>query len=131
MKREVKFRGKRIDTGQWIYGDLVQWKRLGLCAILPQEGDELHSPRDFQVVPETVGQFTGLQDKNGVDIYEGDILKIHHEYYDIRFAETAFCLFGRFGMWGSVARMIAVCKDIEAEIHVVGNIHDNPELLTK
>lgn len=129
MKREIKFRGKDTRNGEWAYGSIVLDAGGNTrIAVIDKSGNGLNFP---YAVPETVGQFTGLQDKNGVDIYEGDILKIHHEYYDIRFAETAFCLFGRFGMWGSVARMIAVCKDIEAEIHVVGNIHDNPELLTK
>lgn len=72
MKREILFRGKRTDGSGWIFGDVIQWKRLGKCAILPQEGDQWHTPIEFEVIPETVGQFTGLTDKKGTKIFEGD-----------------------------------------------------------
>ena len=74
MKREILFRGLRTDGKGWVYGDLVQWKTRGKCAILPQEGDEWTNPFDFEVNPATVGQFTGVTDCDDRKVFEGDII---------------------------------------------------------
>lgn len=114
--REILFRGKKIDGGEWIKGFYAE-NGHGSSNIQPK-GKFLAC----LVKPETVGQFTGLLDKNGKKIFEGDILKAgngHIGYAD--FSEGGFVL---------VCRCHANLTDLYGAIQeVIGNVHDNPKLL--
>ena len=135
MEREILFRGKLEYNGKWIYGDLLQYEN-GDVAIfrykLSSFGCECTemSKRD-RVTPDTIGQYTGLTDKNGVKIFEGDVVIIGEKlkakviYYD-----------GAFRMQSEFSPTLIDTTDMgymmrEFSVRVIGNIHDNPELIKK
>ena len=137
--REVIFRGKRTDCEAWAEGDLLHYEsgEMAICKGFSKYGYEATEIIGrYKVIPETVGQYTGLTDKNGVRIFEGDIVRYAERRlggedvsvaFPVTFDEGGFCAHHYFlnnwlrnGLGGNTK-----LEDIE----VIGNIHDNPELL--
>lgn len=138
MEREILFRGKRTDNGEWVTGTPFifedRCKMIQAVAVHPDFVDEgnVYYSEGFSVDHETVGQYTGLTDKNGKRIFEGDIIKDDWgKIFKVIFTTTS-CGFmvkctvapneyekGKYRLGDAWCNTIAV----------VGNIHDNPELL--
>lgn len=139
--REIRFRGKRIDNGEWVTGAYIH--NSGKPFIISHEvidwDDEFFAPEFWwRVDPSTVGQYTGLKDKNGREIFEGDIVEAKDPYKynskeifytcEVVFTEgAAFMLKHTYENWGTVGIRYFGLRDMELE--VIGNIHDNPEQL--
>ena len=128
--REIKFRGKNIETGEWLYGNLQVPKKEGV-------GYYMWDKEKFQreVDPETIGEFTSLKDRNGNDIYEGDIISfdygvgepVSEDLIEVRFVRGVFAF-----LWnGDLDDECPVSSPTREWANVIGNIHDNPELLKK
>lgn len=120
--REILFRGKRTDNGEWVYGNLVRGCNKKYAYIVEFGNEELC--RNYvDVNPDTVGQYTGLEDKNGTKIFEGDIVKRFWFdimcIYQIDYNNVLASFIGLAGM-----NFIAFYCDSE-EFEVVGNIYDN------
>ncbi len=128
MKREIKYRGKDLENeNSWRYGSLIVYPN-GNCVIVEfdKDGNEL----SYDVDSETVGQFTGLYDKDGKEIYEGDYLKgLGDEIYAVWYSKELACYMVDLVVPDSQATDSLGCYDIEKYFEVIGNIHDNPELL--
>ncbi len=133
--REIEFRGKNAKN-EWVTGDLL--RNRGETFICP---DGLQSPfatpEDFRVDPATVGQFTGLTDKNGRKIYEGDIvITQQHGGGILPSAKPETGTVGIYGRGGILLKFphnsgeFDLSIQIDGQINeVIGNIHDNPKLL--
>lgn len=142
--RDILFRGKRLDNGEWVCsgstihftpeeGDLVFIaKKDDRCGCVQDENDNILSIEYgtlYKVNPETVGQFTGEIDGNGKMIFEGDIVRCKRIHCDgkemvaqITYKDCCFCAKEKKSVNQPA---MDLCSDFE----VIGNIHDNPELL--
>jgi uncharacterized phage protein (TIGR01671 family) len=144
--REIKFRGKRLDTGEWVYGyvylaEFDAW-------IIQEQGfqakpNDVNGPAEYdaeamwvQVDPATVGQYTGLVDKNGKDVYEGDILagfntengnpvRLTCEYHGANHSGLGGAFRFNGWLWSDLQQVQKSFTTLE----VIGNIYSNPELL--
>lgn len=126
MSREIKFRGKRIDNGEWVCGSLIETNVI-VDKIVEFTEEYFYTEWWCKVDPETVGQYTGLKDKNGREIYEGDILRAGDPVY---VAEVVYD--DHFGAWGLCRDDVMSCHvgDFdESDREVIGNIHEHPHLL--
>ena len=122
--REILFHGKRTDNGEWVEGS-------SSTEYLKECGGVMISPRAdtcYRVDPETVGQYTGLKDKNGVRIFEGDIVRYGDTIHQVVFEQRNTTAY--FGLvYSKIETMpFGHYQDLK-QIEVIGNIHDNPELL--
>ena len=158
--REILFRGKRVDNGEWVEGGLCDYDSgVSIFVVNHYDGDLYEPPYtdldEIEVVPETVGQYTGLVDKDNERIFTGDILKYTrkncHNVYEKEF-ETFFkggdlvtyleiyyddtCAAFKFRHYDENKKLFGsgflIFNDSRADeniLEIIGNIHDNPELL--
>ena len=119
--REILFRGKRTETGKWISGQLARYNLRFDVANMVDEHEML-----VPVLTKTIGQFTGLTDKNGKKIFEGDICKVGNLFYKVEFIYSCW--------WFTIlSSKVYCCPAFDSHCgeycEIIGNIHDNPELL--
>ena len=142
--REILFRGKRTKNGEWVYGYYYRDDENGKTYIITWEPNtgttwagSLEIENFVEVIPETVGQFTGLTDKNGKRIFEGDILRHHNNFLDsevvekgVVFWDEKYCGWRRTSNGGFHNGIVDAYRlSPDCVYGVIGNIHDNPELL--
>ena len=129
--RKIKFRGKRVEDSELIFGYYVFTHDSNRIIYEDYEGFYCEE----EVIPESVGQYTGLKDKNGREIYEGDILKIDDDWEKWGFASgfVGYVIYdqGSFKLKEGEIYDPAYRLDSAAEegTTVIGNVYENPELL--
>jgi len=143
MKREILFKGKRVDNGEWVFGGYHKHEYVSLC--IASEEDRINNTKHLimvdgfsdwnmqkpikgnEVHPETVCQFTGLLDKNGNKIFDGDKLECSDIYNDKPYTTTVRFEDGGFLVDAKGCDYNITCigfLDDEIELEIIGNIHD-------
>lgn len=130
--REILFRGKRKDNNEWVYGNYAFTDTNGKRHLIFQ-----NKAFEFEVVPETVGQYTGITDDNGKKIFEGDILGVTNCDPDYDYITKVYLdcdtlcvdVQGQDYDYTSIGFAIEIWDDECDQVEIIGNIYDNPELL--
>ena len=125
--REILFRGKRKTDNEWLYGFPYVTRKNAVK--INWYCSEFGSMRTDEVDPETVGQYTGLTDKNGTKIFEGDIVERFSdgEQAVISWLKYSACFGLSFGGW--CCGFDDYDDNLPSDFEVIGNIHNNPEIL--
>ena len=141
--REILFRGKRLDNGEWMEGSLMKVTVAERTYYLifgdgfAYDSETMKALAHACVDPDTVGQYIGMNDKNGKRIFEGDVVAqnwySYNEPTNDSFGEVLFCesdcSFSVLDVERREVDALGRCGEYHWEIEVIGNIHDNPELL--
>ena len=129
--REILFRGKRTDGGEWIYGVLIKNSVIDPFTYISKgTGYKIYDTeigKPIKILPGTTGQYTGLTDKNGKKIFEGDIVLRHDKKAEVRYQPSEFVLVFPDNPYPQCGLLTTSYLNENKE--VIGNIHDNPELL--
>ena len=126
--REILFRGK-TEKGEWVYGDLLHPDNCGNGYSIEDFTKEKNNC--FDVIPSTIGQYTGLTDKNGKRIFEGDIVVVDLVHFPTQKGVVTYTK-DFFGLDIKDVTPVQHCIDYairNGQVEIIGNIHDNPELL--
>lgn len=127
--KPIEFRGKRKDNGKWVYGyyvyDGVSGKSFIISEIEETEKEGLARVLMYEVIPETVGQYTGLKDRNGKKIFKGDVVKKTPYNLVVTFEDGAYIIKEPTGFGQTRRHLYHVATDIE----IIGNLYKNLELL--
>lgn len=116
--REILFRGKEVKSSDWYYGDIFH-------SSMNVDTARIHdyiNRANVEIIPDTLGQYTGLTDKNGVKIFEGDIVEYEGKRYSINYLP-------HYARFSAVKPNTVFCVFAYQRGEVIGNIYDNPELI--